>query len=164
MGSPRRSIGRCRSCTQRSRRRSGGGRSPTKCPRRSSIVSIVTPATSGSRVFTLSSAILDSPWFDDRSTPNVIETRDDIARQAADDALAVLRARFGEPAEVAMERGTRRQVFASAVGRRPRAGLVLQPRACAGRRRQHDRQQNDDRFCGVPTRLPKRPRTGRYLI
>ena len=39
-----------------------------------------------------------SPWFDDRSTPNVIETRDDIVRQAADDALAVLRARFGEPA------------------------------------------------------------------
>jgi penicillin amidase len=39
-----------------------------------------------------------SPWFDDRSTPNVIETRDDIARQAADDALAGLRARFGNPA------------------------------------------------------------------
>jgi penicillin amidase len=37
-----------------------------------------------------------SPWFDDRSTPNVIETRDDIVRQAADEALAGLRARFGE--------------------------------------------------------------------
>jgi penicillin amidase len=39
-----------------------------------------------------------SPWFDDRSTPDVIETRDDIARQAADDALAGLRSRFGDPA------------------------------------------------------------------
>jgi penicillin amidase len=39
-----------------------------------------------------------SPWFDDRSTPDVIETRGDIARQAADDALAGLRARFGDPA------------------------------------------------------------------
>ena len=36
-----------------------------------------------------------SPWFDDRSTPNVVETRDDIVRRAADDALAGLRARFG---------------------------------------------------------------------
>ena len=39
-----------------------------------------------------------SPWFDDRATPNVTETRDDIVRQAADDALAGLRARFGDPA------------------------------------------------------------------
>ncbi|MEO5741367.1 MAG: penicillin acylase family protein, partial [Vicinamibacterales bacterium] len=39
-----------------------------------------------------------SPWFDNRSTPNVTETRDDIVRLAADDALAGLRARFGEPA------------------------------------------------------------------
>ena len=52
------------------------------------------------RVAGLHAVISDprSPWFDDRSTPNVIETRDDIVRQAADDALAVLRARFGEPA------------------------------------------------------------------
>ena len=33
-----------------------------------------------------------SPWFDDRSTPDVVETRDDIARQAAADAVASLRA------------------------------------------------------------------------
>jgi penicillin amidase len=39
-----------------------------------------------------------SPWFDDRSTPNVIETREDIVKKAADDAVAALRARFGEPA------------------------------------------------------------------
>ena len=39
-----------------------------------------------------------SLWFDDRSTPAVIETRDDIARQAADEALAALRERFGDPA------------------------------------------------------------------
>jgi penicillin amidase len=38
-----------------------------------------------------------SPWFDNRSTPNVTETRDDIVRQAADEALAGLRARFGQP-------------------------------------------------------------------
>ena len=52
------------------------------------------------RVAGLHSVISDarSPWFDDRSTPNVIETRDDIVRQAADDAITVLRARFGEPA------------------------------------------------------------------
>ncbi len=39
-----------------------------------------------------------SPWFDDRSTPNVTETRDDVVKRAANEALAVLRARFGEPA------------------------------------------------------------------
>ena len=39
-----------------------------------------------------------STWFDDRSTPNVTETRDDILRQAADEAVAGLRARFGEAA------------------------------------------------------------------
>jgi penicillin amidase len=52
------------------------------------------------RVAGLHAVISDprSPWFDDRSTPNVIETRDDIVRKAADDALALLRARFGEPA------------------------------------------------------------------
>ena len=52
------------------------------------------------RVAGLHAVISDprSSWFDDRSTPDVIETRDDIVRQAADDALAVLRARFGEPA------------------------------------------------------------------
>jgi penicillin amidase len=38
-----------------------------------------------------------SPWFDDRSTPNVTETRDDIAAKSAEDALAGLRARFGDP-------------------------------------------------------------------
>src|SRR5687768_6677964 len=45
-------------------------------------------------------AIINDPhsrWWDDRSTPNVKETRDDIVRQAADEALAGLRARFGEP-------------------------------------------------------------------
>ena len=39
-----------------------------------------------------------SPWFDDRSTPNVVETRDDVVRQAAEDALGGLRARFGDSA------------------------------------------------------------------
>jgi penicillin amidase len=39
-----------------------------------------------------------STWFDDRSTPNVTETRDDILKQAADEAVAGLRARFGEAA------------------------------------------------------------------
>ena len=39
-----------------------------------------------------------STWFDDRSTPNVTETRNDILRQAADEAVAGLRARFGEAA------------------------------------------------------------------
>ena len=45
-------------------------------------------------------AIIDdatSPWFDDRSTPGVRETRDDIARMAAADAVAALRDRFGDP-------------------------------------------------------------------
>jgi penicillin amidase len=37
----------------------------------------------------------NSPWFDDRSTPDVRETRDDIARLAAEDALASTRAKFG---------------------------------------------------------------------
>jgi penicillin amidase len=39
-----------------------------------------------------------SPWFDDRATRDVVETRADIARQAAEEALAGLRARFGDPA------------------------------------------------------------------
>jgi penicillin amidase len=38
-----------------------------------------------------------SPWFDDRSTPGVRETRDDIARMAAVDAVALLRDRYGDP-------------------------------------------------------------------
>jgi penicillin amidase len=38
-----------------------------------------------------------SPWFDDRSTPNVGETRDDIARAAAADAVSVLREHVGDP-------------------------------------------------------------------
>ena len=37
-----------------------------------------------------------SPWFDDRGTPGAVETREDIARQAAADAVSTLRARFGE--------------------------------------------------------------------
>lgn len=37
-----------------------------------------------------------SSWFDDRGTPGVVETREDIARQAAADAVSTLRARFGE--------------------------------------------------------------------
>jgi penicillin amidase len=51
------------------------------------------------RVAGLHAVISDprSPWFDDRSTPNVTETRDDIVRQAADEAHAALRARFGAP-------------------------------------------------------------------
>jgi penicillin G amidase len=39
-----------------------------------------------------------SVWFDDRSTPAVRETRDDIARAAAADALSKLRQAFGDPA------------------------------------------------------------------
>ena len=39
-----------------------------------------------------------SPWFDDRSTPHLVESRDDIVRAAADEAIAGLRARFGAPA------------------------------------------------------------------
>jgi penicillin amidase len=38
-----------------------------------------------------------SPWFDDRSTRDVVETRDDIVRRAADDARRGLRDRFGDP-------------------------------------------------------------------
>ncbi|MCM3878620.1 MAG: penicillin acylase family protein, partial [Vicinamibacterales bacterium] len=38
-----------------------------------------------------------SPWFDDRSTPGVRETRDDIARAAAEEARAQLNDRFGDP-------------------------------------------------------------------
>jgi penicillin amidase len=37
----------------------------------------------------------DATWFDDRATPDVVETRSDIARQAASDALSSLRQRFG---------------------------------------------------------------------
>ena len=39
-----------------------------------------------------------SPWFDDRSTPDVVETRRDIVLRAADDAVSGLRRRLGEPA------------------------------------------------------------------
>jgi penicillin amidase len=39
----------------------------------------------------------ESPWFDDRSTPDIRETRDDVARAAAVDARSQLRARFGDP-------------------------------------------------------------------
>jgi penicillin amidase len=38
-----------------------------------------------------------SPWFDDRTTANVRETRDDIVRLAAADARASLSRRFGSP-------------------------------------------------------------------
>ena len=37
----------------------------------------------------------DSPWFDDRRTPEAVETRPEIARRAARDALSSLEARFG---------------------------------------------------------------------
>jgi penicillin G amidase len=39
-----------------------------------------------------------SPWFDDRATSEVRETRDDIVVQAANDAMASLRVRFGDQA------------------------------------------------------------------
>ncbi len=39
----------------------------------------------------------ESAWFDDRSTPGVKETREDIVRRAAEDAFASLRGRFGDP-------------------------------------------------------------------
>ena len=45
-------------------------------------------------------AVINNPqslWWDDRSTPNTQETRDDIVRRAADEALAGLRGRFGDP-------------------------------------------------------------------
>jgi penicillin amidase len=38
----------------------------------------------------------NSQWFDDRTTPDVHETRDDIVFKAADDALTSLRSRFGD--------------------------------------------------------------------
>jgi penicillin amidase len=38
-----------------------------------------------------------SAWFDDRRTPHFIETREDVVREAAEDAVAELRARFSEP-------------------------------------------------------------------
>jgi penicillin amidase len=37
-----------------------------------------------------------SPWFDDRSTADVVETRRDIVARAADDAVSGLRQRLGE--------------------------------------------------------------------
>ena len=40
----------------------------------------------------------DSPWFDDRRTGTAVESRADIARAAASDAVASLRARFGDRA------------------------------------------------------------------
>jgi len=40
----------------------------------------------------------NSPWFDDRATADHVETRADIARLAAADAVAALRARFGDAA------------------------------------------------------------------
>jgi len=51
------------------------------------------------RLVGLQAVITDrhSPWFDDRSTPNVVETRDDVVNRAADDAVAILRARYGPP-------------------------------------------------------------------
>ena len=67
-------------------------------PARSTIVSIVTPATSGSPVSTPSSAIRDrhgSTIAPRRTSPKRATTS---LRQAADDAVAGLRARFGEPA------------------------------------------------------------------
>ena len=45
----------------------------------------------------------NSPWFDDRSTPNVRETRDDMVRLAASDATASLRSRFGPEASWAWD-------------------------------------------------------------
>ena len=45
-------------------------------------------------------AVITNPrsrWFDDRSTPSVVETRDEVVRLAASDALAGLRGRYGEP-------------------------------------------------------------------
>jgi len=39
-----------------------------------------------------------SPWFDDRSTSGIVERRVDVARQAAADAVVLLRRRFGDPA------------------------------------------------------------------
>jgi penicillin amidase len=37
-----------------------------------------------------------SPWFDDRTTPERRETRDDVVKSAAQDALSTLRQRFGD--------------------------------------------------------------------
>ncbi len=37
-----------------------------------------------------------SPWFDDRGTLDVVETREHVARQAAADAVSSLRGRFGD--------------------------------------------------------------------
>ena len=76
---------------------------------------------------------------------HVVETRDDIVRRGRRRRFAALRARFGEPADLAMGRSPCHQVFASAGGRRRAPRLVLQPRARSGGRRQHDGQQDDDK-------------------
>ena len=39
-----------------------------------------------------------SPWFDDRTTGQIVETRADVARQAAADAVSSLTSRFGDRA------------------------------------------------------------------
>ena len=88
VGSPRRSTGRSLDVPRRSKRRYGVGRSPTKCPRRSTIVSIDTRPTSDSPDSTPSSATRGPRGSTIAPRPNVTETRDDIVRQAADDALA----------------------------------------------------------------------------
>jgi penicillin amidase len=39
----------------------------------------------------------ESPWWDERSTPSVVETRDDVLAAALDSALSQVRARYGDP-------------------------------------------------------------------
>jgi penicillin amidase len=57
--------------------------------------------TANERFAGLHAVIADahSPWFDDRSTSNVVESREQIVARAAEDAVASLRARFGEAGE-----------------------------------------------------------------
>lgn len=46
----------------------------------------------------------NSPWFDDRTTPDVRETRNDMVRLAANDARVSLTSRFGAPSTWAWDR------------------------------------------------------------
>jgi penicillin G amidase len=49
----------------------------------------------------LTAALLSDPqsrWWDERATPNVVETRDDVLAAALDSAFARARARYGDPA------------------------------------------------------------------
>ncbi len=103
-----------------------------------------------------------SQWFDDRTTPNVTETRDDIVKRAAADAGAVLRTRFGDPATGA---GTKRTPSNFLTRCRAAAGCWTGSSAEGPCRSEVTARPSTrpPQICGARSRLPKRPRTGRYL-